>query len=146
MAPPCLNLQEKFFSFPGSTLLDSSFSSSLSQGPSHLCFGCFWQVVGAPLIFSSKRISSLLCFGVFGKVLAAPLELCSLGGFSLSGAWKKEVAICGVGTKGCWMYIWRPLDWECGWECGFHLLGLGRKCNIPGWNPSPLLSQHDSTK
>ena len=146
MAPPCLNLQEKFFSFPGWALLDSSFSSSPSQGSSHLCFGCIWQVMGAPWYSLPREFLPFFALEFFGKVLAAPLICGLMVGFSLSGAWKKEVAICGVGTKGCWMYIWRPLDWECGWECGFHLLGLGRKCNIPGWNPSPLLSQHDSTK
>ena len=114
--------QEKFSSFPGSTLLDSSFSSSLSQGPSHLCFDCFWQVVAAPLKFSSKRISSLLCFVFLGKVLAAPLDLWSLGGLLFiwrmrEGSchmWSGDQRLLDVDMAPPGLGVWCPLAWS--WE------------------------------
>ena len=72
MAPPCLDFQEKFSSFPGSTLLDSSFSSSLSQGPSHLCFGFFWQVVCASLKFSPRKFLPIFTLVLLGKSWPPP--------------------------------------------------------------------------
>jgi len=140
----------EFFSFHGSTLLDSSFSSSLSQGPSHLCSGFFWQVVGASLKFSPRKFLPIFTLVLLGKSWPPPWfvdswwispHLAHERRKLLSMEWGPKAAGCRYGTPWTQAY-----GWECGWECGVHLLGLGRKCNTPGWNPSPLLSQHDSTK
>ena len=124
MAPPCLNLQEKISFLPWV----SSFGLLLFFLPKSRLFPSLFRVYlagnGRPLIFSSKRISSLLCFGIFWESLGRPLDLWSYGGLLLIWCMKEggchlwsgdqrllDVHMAPLGL-GVWLGVWFPLAWS----------------------------------
>ena len=135
--PPNLALQEKSPSFHGSTFFGHLlfFLPKLWLFPTLLWAFLAWD--GRPLEVLSKKNLFLFIAWFLWKIVGRPLELwipdCSLL------KWRMREGTCYPVVWGPKPTGWRcgtpwtqAYGWECGWECGAHLLGLGRKCNTPG--------------